>query len=78
MLSIEPSSYYDLENEYTLGYWVKGHCDINDFCKGVKEFEGKDVNPTQVKHGYWRFVCKQIVKAEKGKRGAFPVTYVEI
>lgn len=78
MTALKPKSLYEFESECLIGYWVKGHCDIDDFCKAVKEFEKVEINPDQVKHEFWRVVVNQIVLAQKPGKGAFAVTFVEI
>ena len=69
------------------GYWSKGHHDKQEFAERLKQEQGLEINPAAVTHEWYRKrpalpheeeYAWYMESANKGGRGAFPVTEVWI
>ena len=81
----------DLDTDNTMGYWVRGHVDLELFLDAVEwgyEIGAEGERPIRdVRHRWWRSVpvpadwdcvaTRQFVEASGPGRGAFAVTVVE-
>lgn len=77
---------YEIGNESAgkIGFWARGHYDLEAFARAIKEQWGYDVKPGECRQEWRRCVPwaddrSQVMLVEtRPGRGAFPVTVVEL